>query len=121
MFEAILRDLLESTPGAIGAIVLDQEGESIHFWAERVFEIGPDGLKAVGAYQGIYLSELKRIAERVDLGDLRRFTIDFVHARVLTFNLKEGYYVVLITDPNVNDGLAWHHLRSCRQRLLAEL
>lgn len=121
MFEAILRDLLASTPGAIGAIVLDQEGEAVQFWAERVFDIGPDGMKAIGAYQGIYLSQLKHICERIEAGPPLRIATEFVNTKILSYALKDGYYVVLIADPGSNEGLAWHHLRSARQRLLAEL
>jgi len=121
LFESILRELLVSTPGAIGAIVLDQEGESIQFWAERVFDIGPDGMKAIGAYQGIYLSQLKLICERIQAGPPLRFATNFTNSKILSYALKDGYYVVLIADPGTNEGMAWHHLRSARQRLLAEL
>lgn len=121
MFERILRDLLESTSGAIGAVFLDQTGEAVQFWTDRVFDIGSDGLKAIGAYQGIYLAELKRLCHRLGAGRPERFTIDFAHIKVLSCDLKEGYYVVLIVDHSANEGMAWHRLRSCRQKLLKEL
>lgn len=121
MFEQILRELLAQTPGAIGAVVLDQEGESVQFWAERVFDIGADGLRAIGAYQGIYLAELRRLCERAGLGRPERFTTEFAHTKVISCELKDGYYVVLIIDSAASETRAWHHLRSCRQRLLAEL
>jgi predicted regulator of Ras-like GTPase activity (Roadblock/LC7/MglB family) len=121
VFERILRELVAVTPGAIGSILLDQEGESIQFWADRPFEIGADGLRAIGAYQGIYLAELNRITKRIEAGKPERFTIDFEHVRMLTSALKEGYYLVLITDASANEGVAWHHLRSCCLRLLVEL
>jgi predicted regulator of Ras-like GTPase activity (Roadblock/LC7/MglB family) len=121
VFETILRDLLATTPGAIGAIVLDKEGESVQFWAERVFDIGPDGLRAIGAYQGIYLAELRRICDRIGMGSPHRFTTEFARTKVLSWDLKDGYYVVVVIDGDANEGVAWHHLRSARQRLLAEL
>ena len=121
MFDKILRDLVAATPGSIGAIVLDQEGESIHYWAERPFEIGADGIRAIGAYQGIFLAELRRICDRIDAGAPQGFVTEFVNARIFAANLKEGYYVVLVTDRISGAAMAWHHLRSCRQRLLAEL
>ena len=121
MFERILRELLATTPGAIGAIVLDREGESVQFWTDRIFDIGPDGLRAVGAYQGIYLADLKRICDRVGAGALERFAIDFDNSRVLTSELRDGYYVVLIMEPSANEGVAWHRLAAAHQRLLGEL
>lgn len=121
MFEAILRQLLVATPGAIGAVFLDREGEAVQSWSERVFDIGTDGMKAIGAYQGIYLAELQRICSRIEAGQPERFTIDFANAKIISWDLKDGYFVVLILDSNANEGVAWHHLRSCRQRLLAEI
>ena len=121
MFDKILRELLATTPGAVGAIVLDHEGESVQFWTERVFDIGADGLRAIGAYQGIYLAELRRICDRIGLGKPERFTTEFANSKVLSCDLKDGYYAVLIIDANASEPEAWHHLRSARQRLLAEL
>ena len=50
-FQSILRDMLQSTPGSIGAVFLDREGEAVELFAESVFEIGPEGLRAIGAYE----------------------------------------------------------------------
>lgn len=121
VFEQILFGLLNATPGAIGAVFLDQEGESVHFMTQRVFDIGAEGLKAIGAYQGIYLAVLKRICGRVGAGRPQRFTIGYENTKLLTWDLKDGYYIVLILDGASNEGAAWHHLRSCRERLLAEI
>lgn len=121
MFEQILRELLAATPGAIGAIILDHEGESVHFRAERVFDIGAEGLRTIGAYQGIYLADLRRICDRAALGRLERFTTEFANSKVLSCDLKDGYYVVLVLDGDASEPEAWHHLRSSCQRLLAEL
>src|SRR5437868_262741 len=113
--------MLLSTPGAIGAVFLDRGGEAVSLFAESVFEIGADGLRAVGAYEGIFLSDLKRTCERLGAGRLDRLTIDFEHARVLSCNLKEGYYLVLVIAAGGNEGIAAERLRRCRERLIAEL
>ncbi|PYQ61591.1 MAG: GTPase-activating protein [Acidobacteria bacterium] len=120
-FHSILREMLQSTPGAIGAVFLDQEGEAVETWAESVFDIGPEGLRAIGAYEGIFLSDLKRASERMAAGKLQRLTIEFEHAKVLSCDLKEGYYLVLVVASDANEGIAWQHLRVCRERLIKEL
>jgi predicted regulator of Ras-like GTPase activity (Roadblock/LC7/MglB family) len=120
-FQKILRQLLQTTPGAIGAVFLDQEGEAVELFAERVFDIGPEGLRAIGAYEGIFLSDLKRICDRFDLGRPERLAIDFEHAKTLTCSLSEGYYLVLVIEHGANEGIAWNQLRSCRERLLQEM
>lgn len=120
-FQQILRELLDDTPGALGAIFLDRRGEAVELWTERVFDIGADSLRAIGAYQGVYLSQLKRLCERTSAGRLQRFTIDFQHARVLSSDLKEGYYLVLVIEPSASEGIAWHHLEECREKLISQL
>jgi len=120
-FQQILRELLDNTPGALGAVFLDRAGEPVELWTERVFDIGADSLRAIGAYQGVYLSQLKRLCERTSAGRLQRFTIDFQHARVLSSDLKEGYYLVLVIEPTASEGMAWHHLEECRRKLIAQL
>jgi predicted regulator of Ras-like GTPase activity (Roadblock/LC7/MglB family) len=120
-FQTILREMLISTPGAIGAVFLDREGEAVELFAESVFEIGPEGLRAIGAYEGIYLSDLKRACQRLGAGRLDRLTIDFEGARVLSCDLKDGYYLVLVISAEGNEGIAAQRLRRCRDRLIAEL
>ncbi len=112
---------MQNTPGAIGAIFLDQQGEAVELWAERVFDIGPEGLRAIGAYEGIFLSDLKRACERIAAGKPQRLTIDFAHAKVLSCDLKEGYYLVLVIEHDANEGIAWQRIRSCRERLMHEI
>src|SRR6476619_6009863 len=113
--------MLQKTDGGIGAIFLDHEGEAVDLWAERPFDIGLDGLKAIGAYQGIYLSDLKRLSSRIDGGKPLRFATHFVNAMVLTCDLTDGYYLVVVLDPATNEGLAWNRVQRCREQLLAEM
>jgi len=120
-FQGILRQLLQTTPGAIGAVFLDQEGEAVDLWAERVFDIGPEGLRAIGAYEGIFLSDLKRLCDRIAAGKLVRLMIEFEHAKFLSCDLKEGYYLVLVIAGDSSEGIAWQRLGQCRVRLLEEL
>jgi len=120
-FQSILRETLQNTPGAIGAVFLDREGEAVDLWAENVFDIGPEGLRAIGAYTGIFLSDLRRACARLNAGVPQRLTIDFEQARVLSCELKEGYYLVLVFGRDANEGLAAERLRRGRERLLAEI
>lgn len=121
VFQRILGELLESCQGSIGAIFLDHEGESVALHSERVFDIGDYGLKAIGAYSGMFLNNARRIASNLDGGNPDRLTITFEHAKVLSCPLKDGYYIVLVVDHNANEGMAWQHLGRCREQLLHEI
>ena len=59
--------MLQNTPGAIGAVFLDREGEAVDLFAEDVFEIGDDGLRTVGAYAGIFLANVRRTCAESDV------------------------------------------------------
>lgn len=118
-FVRILNDLLSTTGGALGAMFLDYEGETVACLPKPGVEM--DDLKIIGAYQGIFLSQLKRLCTDIDGGAPDRFKVEFERATVLNCDLKDGYYVVLLLDPAANEGLAWRRLGECRNRLLAEM
>jgi predicted regulator of Ras-like GTPase activity (Roadblock/LC7/MglB family) len=121
VFQNILGELLRTTDGAIGAVFLDHEGEAVALHSERIFDIGEYGLKAIGAYSGMFLNQARRLSENVDGGEPHRITIGFEHAKVLSCPLKDGYYLVLVLDPHANEGIAWQRLNGTRTALLAEM
>jgi hypothetical protein len=115
----ILHELLATTSGAQAALFLDWEGETVELACEH--DLSDHELRIIGAYQGIFLSRLRTLCAKVDLGEPRRFKIELDTRVVLSYDVKDGYYVVLLADTSFNEGLAWRALEDCRARLLAEL
>ena len=113
--------MINSTSGALGAIFADFEGEAVEVVTERPFEADDHDLKVVGAYQGIAMMRLKELCVKSRIGKPVRFGIDFTTVHVLSCDLTDGYYVVLILDPTANEGLAWRRLLECRDELMAEM
>jgi predicted regulator of Ras-like GTPase activity (Roadblock/LC7/MglB family) len=120
-FQRILRRLVASTQGAFGAIFLDWEGETVEVVTERPFDADDHDLKVIGAYQGIFLTRLRDIAEKLPIGRPLRFKIEFERSSTLSIDLKDGYYLVLVLDHDANEGLAWAKLMNCREELLREM
>lgn len=118
-FRRILHDLVHSTAGAIGAIFLDSEGETVQLISAGA--LAADDLQFVGAWQGIFLAHLRNVCRDVEAGPPRRFKIEFERVAVLSCDLKDGYYVVLLVDGTANEGVAWRRLETCRERLLADM
>jgi predicted regulator of Ras-like GTPase activity (Roadblock/LC7/MglB family) len=118
-FRRILHELVLSTAGAIGAIFLDSEGETVQLVSAD--GLAPDDLRFVGAWQGIFLAHLRNVCNELEAGPPRRFKIEFARAAVLSCDLKDGYYVVLLVKPVTNEGVAWRRLDECRDLLLAEM
>lgn len=121
MFGPILKKLAASVPGSIGVLFLDYEGETVAMLGERPFDLADDALRIIGAYQAIFLTQLRELCERIDAGPLRRMKFDFADARVFCCDLKDGYYLVFVTDLTTSEGLAWRHLGLCAELLLAEI
>ena len=121
LFREILLDLLRTTHGSLGAIFLDSEGESVEVITERPFDADDHDLRVIGAYQGIFLSQLKRLCDTLRAGAPRRFKVEFEKMNVLSCDLKDGYYLVLVVDDSANEGTAWRQLEQCRARIVEEL
>jgi len=119
LFHGILAQLLSSTNGSIAAIFLDEEGETVSLLTAHDLE--QDELKALGAYQGIFLMQLRKLCGDLNVGGPQRFKIEFVKKKVLICDVKDGYFVVMLTGAETNEGEAWHHLDHCRQDLLEEM
>ena len=121
MFQQILLDLLQSIDGSLGALFLDWEGECVEVITERPFDADDHDLRVIGAYQGIFRTQLYMLCESLDAGRPQRLKMEFETTKVLTCDLRDGYYVVLVLEASTNEGLAWRHLEACRHRLLAEI
>jgi predicted regulator of Ras-like GTPase activity (Roadblock/LC7/MglB family) len=121
LFGDILRDVLGSTHGAIGAVFLDSEGESVEVVTARPFETDDHDLRVIGAYAGIFMSQLRRVADATDGGDVARYKFDFAASRIFCCNLNDGYYLVLIVDAGAIEGIVWQRLDQCRAALLREM
>src|SRR2546423_11417009 len=117
----MLLDLLQTTDGSLGAIFLDSEGETVEVTTERPLDADDHDLRVIGAYQGIFLSQLKRLCETLRAGAPQRFKIEFEKMNVLSCDLKDGYYLVLVVDDSANEGVAWRQLEKCRGKIVEEL
>lgn len=120
-FRDILADLLQSTRGAIGAAFLDSEGESVEVASARPFDTDDHELRVIGAYSGIFLSQLRRIAEATESGSSRRFKIDFAASTIFCCDLGDGYYLAAVVDATAVEGAVWQALERCRAAWLAEM
>jgi predicted regulator of Ras-like GTPase activity (Roadblock/LC7/MglB family) len=120
-FRDILAELLQSTRGAIGAAFLDSEGESVEVASARPFDTDDHELRVIGAYAGIFLSHLRRVAEATESGASARFKIDFAASTIFCSELGEGYYLVAVVDTAAAEGLVWQALERCSASLLAEM
>ena len=119
MFRLILDELLVRTHGAVAALFCDYEGETVALTCDR--DLSDHALRIIGAYQVVFFDRLRAMSDRTGDGPPRRFKIEFHAMSVLSYDVKDGYYLVLLTDGSVNEGMAWRRLEKCRERLLEEM
>lgn len=118
MFKQVLQEMCDDIPGARGAIFLDHEGEAVERYGDGVSDYQ---LQVIGAYQGIFLSQLRRLCEDLRQGVLSNFRIGCRDAALFVCELADGYYIVLVTDRTANEGVAWHRIMETREVLLQEI
>lgn len=119
MFQLILNELLATTRGALAALFVDYEGETVGIVCDR--DLDDHALRILGAYQVIFMDKLRTLCANAGAGQPLRFKIEFAETLVLSCDVKDGYYVVLFADATANEGTAWRKLDRCRERLIAEM
>jgi hypothetical protein len=117
-FNYLLTNLLVDVPEALGAIFLDDEGETVDF-VTRHGE--PFDLKVEGAYQGIFTRQLGSTISTSGVGHLEYFVVESTELATLTHLLPDGYYVVLVARRPMARARAQFHLRQTARMLAREL
>jgi predicted regulator of Ras-like GTPase activity (Roadblock/LC7/MglB family) len=93
-YQKILDELVRSVPGAVGALLLDSEGEVVVQAGARDYRH-----KLIGAYQGIALAVARRIGGRHGTGAVNGLTCRYTEAALVLRPLKDGYFFVLSLAP----------------------
>lgn len=93
MFQYVLANLLANNDGALGALFLDDNGETVDLACSGYT---PDEMRIVGAYLGIYLRQLNKVLTANDLGEPSLIHIEKNAIHIYTMALPDGYYLVLV-------------------------
>jgi hypothetical protein len=119
-FRYILHELLATTEGAVAVIFLDFEGETVDLVCDR--DLSDHDLRVIGAYQGIFLSQIRELCTKTRIGTPLRFKFEFSdRTSILSYDVKDGYYLVLLLDDKADEGAAWRKMEVCQQKVLAEM
>jgi len=94
-FKSLLNRLLEDIPGALGAIIIDWEGEAV----DHVARMDDYDIKVFGAHQGVILNLLRESMQRVDCGNLEEVLIRTGENKTLIAALTAEYFLVLTLGP----------------------
>jgi len=115
-FKSLLNRLLEDIPGALGAIIIDWEGESV----DHVARVDEYDIKVLGAHSGIILSLLREALSQVDGGVLEEVVIRTDQNKTLVAPLTEDYLLVLQLGLKSITSRAAYKMRCCMEELRSE-
>jgi predicted regulator of Ras-like GTPase activity (Roadblock/LC7/MglB family) len=108
-FKSLLTELVDSVPGARGAIVADWEGEAV----DQVGPMDDYDLRLIGAHKGIILDNLRETMEKVGNEDLRELVISTRDTQTLILPITGEYFLVLTGCRRLVLGQALFVARRC--------
>jgi hypothetical protein len=117
-FNYLLTNLLVDVPHAVGAILVDPEGEAVE-WVTRHGD--PFDLKVEGAYHGIFMRRLEELTADSKVGPVHSFILEGSQLVTLTQALPDGYYVVLVVNRSGSQAKALNRLCRAAQVIAKEI
>jgi len=116
-FKTILRELVESTPGATGAILADWEGEAV----EQHCLYDDYELKVIAAHKGILLNRMKEVHASFPGGEPRDLVITTASQHILTGFVGPEYSLVMTLERGAVVGRALYRFRAALKVLEKEI
>jgi predicted regulator of Ras-like GTPase activity (Roadblock/LC7/MglB family) len=116
-FKQLLDELIDSVPGASGAIIADWEGEAV----DRVARMDDYELRVIGAHKGIILGNLRQVMSRLQEDQLQEVVIATNNAQVLILPVTQDYFLLLVTQRDAVLGRALYASRRCVEELKKEI
>jgi predicted regulator of Ras-like GTPase activity (Roadblock/LC7/MglB family) len=115
-FADILKDVVNGTEGALGALVVGVDGIPV-----EEFSVAQDlDLQSMTVEYSTLLKEIERGSQSAQLGSTKEVTVMADKAAVMLRRLNEDYFMVLIIKPEGNFGKGRFLLRMSVPRLLKE-
>jgi len=116
-FRNLLEELLERTPGALGTILVDWEGEAVM----QAGLMNEYELQVFGAHKGIILNNLREVVGRSDASSLKEITIVTSDSQTLVLPVNPEYFLVLNLQREATLGRALFEARRTVAALKLEI
>ena len=108
-FKTVLNRLINDVPGALGAIIVDWEGEAV----DQASHIDSYDIKVIGAHNGIILSGLRDALARHEGGVLEEVVIKTDRQQTLVAPLSDDYLLLLELNAAALTARASRAVRAC--------
>lgn len=116
-FKSILKELVDSTPHAVGAILVDWEGEAV----QEYCHCDPYDIRFIAAHKGIILSRLKESQSSVLAGDVEDVVVTATDGHLIIGCIDPDYSLVMSIGRSCPASLALYHFRAAIGRCKKEM
>ena len=106
-FELILKELVESVPQAIGAILVDWEGEAVMEFCH----CDPYDIRFIAAHKGIILTHLKEMQSAAQIGEVEDVVVTSSKGHLFIGCINQDYSLVMNAERNAPIAMALHYFR----------
>ncbi|MDU0457732.1 MAG: roadblock/LC7 domain-containing protein [Geobacteraceae bacterium] len=116
-FEVILKDLVDQVPHAIGAILVDWEGEAVM----EHCHCDPYDMRFIAAHKGIILSRLMEMQSIANVGAVEDVVVTASEGHVIIGSIDKDYSLVMRVGRSCPVAQALHYFRLAITELKKEI
>lgn len=116
-FEVILKTLVDRVPRAIGAILVDWEGEAVLEYCH----CDSYDMRFIAAHKGIILARLKDMQSSVQTGVVEDLVVTASEKHLIIGCIDQDYSLVMSVERSCPAALALHHFRQSIVELKKEI
>ena len=116
-FEVILKNLVERVPQAIGAILVDWEGEAVM----EHCHCDPYDIRFIAAHKGIILARLKAMQNSAGIGEVEDVVVTSSKGHLIIGCIDDDYSLVMNIERSCPVALALYPFRMAITSLRREI
>lgn len=116
-FEVILKDLVDRVPHAIGAILVDWEGEAVM----EHCHCDPYDIRFIAAHNGIILARLKEMRSAAQIGEVEDVVVTSSQGHLIIGSIDQDYSLVMNIERSSPVAPALYHFRRAVVELKREI
>jgi predicted regulator of Ras-like GTPase activity (Roadblock/LC7/MglB family) len=118
MFQAVLKEVVESTEGGIATLLMDFEGIAVDSYSKPNAEFD---INTIGAEFSVVLKSIQKAAQMLEAGRTAEIAIQAEKVTTLIRLVNDSYFVAFSMTPDANIGKARYMLRTKLPVLVKEL
>ena len=120
MFAETLREVVDTTEGAVASLVMDVEGIPLESYLKEGLP-PPYDVEVVGAEFSVIVKSVQRTVESLEAGGARELSVQAEKMTTLIRVLTKEYFLALTMAPGGNLGKGRFMLRLAAPKILKEL